>query len=330
MQIRHIGTQGLVVSALGLGTMGMSPGVYGAVSDDESVATIQRALDLGITMLDTANIYGDGHNERLVGRAFAGRREQVVVATKFGIVSGETEADGSLKVNGRPEYVRQQIDQSLQRLGTDVIDLYYYHRIDRTVPIEETVGAMAELVRVGKVRYIGLSEANAETIRGAHAVHPLTAVQTEYSLFSRDPETQVFPTLRELGIGFVAYMPLGAGFLTGRITTTAELAQDDFRRNLPRYQEDNLRQNLALAEQIKAIAAEKGITPAQLALAWVLAQGEFIVPIFGTRHIPNLESNVQAADIVLMAEDLTRIAAAVPPEAVAGARVPSFLEHVNQ
>jgi aryl-alcohol dehydrogenase-like predicted oxidoreductase len=318
----------LTVSALGLGCMGMSE-FYGATSapgsdqERESVATIHRALDLGVTLLDTADIYGPHTNERLVGRAIAGRRDEVVLATKFGVVGGP-DAAGARRVDGRPAYVRAALDASLQRLGVDHVDLYYQHRIDPQVPVEETVGALAEAVAAGKIRHIGLSEAGADTIRRAHAVHPVTAVQTEYSLWTRDVEDAVLPTLRELGIGLVPYSPLGRGMLTGAITAASDLAEGDFRRANPRFAGEAFDANRALVERVQALAAERGVTAAQLALAWVLAQGEDVVPIPGTRRVRYLEQNVAAADVRLTDEDLAALAAAVPPEAVAGDRYPDM------
>jgi aryl-alcohol dehydrogenase-like predicted oxidoreductase len=317
MQKRELGRSGLEVSAIGLGCMGMSE-FYGTADEGEAVATIHRALDLGITFLDTADMYGPFKNEELVGRALRGRRDGVVLATKFGNMRG---ADGGfLGISGKPEYVRQACDASLRRLGVDHIDLYYQHRVDRNVPIEDTVGAMAELVRAGKVRHLGLSEAAPATIRRAHAVHPIAALQTEYSLWSRDPEDQILPTVRELGIGFVAYSPLGRGFLTGRFRSAADIAEDDFRRRHPRFQGDNLEKNLALADRIKEIAAAKGVTAGQLALAWVLAQGRDIVPIPGTAKRTHLDENARAAEIQLTADELARIAAAAPRGGTAGER----------
>jgi aryl-alcohol dehydrogenase-like predicted oxidoreductase len=310
----------LRISALGLGCMGMSA-FYGSTDQDESVRTIQHARELGVDFLDTAQMYGPLTNESLVGRAIKGHRDEYVIATKFNLrmddaVPGDMSTVG--RQDGSPEHVRSSIHGSLQRLGTDHIDLYYQHRVDPKVPIEETVGAMAELVAEGKVRYIGLSEASAETIRRANAVHPITAVQTEYSLWSRDPEAEVLPTCRELGIGFVPYSPLGRGFLAGRFSSPEDLDEGDFRRNGPRFTGDNLKANLRLAAKVKEIAAEKGVTPAQLAIAWVLAQGEDLVPIPGTKRRGYLEQNVAATDVELTAEDLARIDAELP--AVAGER----------
>jgi aryl-alcohol dehydrogenase-like predicted oxidoreductase len=317
METRTLGTQGLTVSALGLGCMGMSE-FYGARDEDEAIATIHRALELGVTFLDTADMYGPFTNERLVGRAIAGRRDEVVLATKFGNVRGEQ--GERLGIRGDADYVRKACDASLERLGVDHIDLYYQHRVDFETPIEETVGAMAELVDAGKVRHLGLSEASPRTIRRAHAVHPITALQTEYSLWTRDPEDEVLPTVRELGIGFVAYSPLGRGFLTGQIRSADDLAEDDFRRNHPRFQGDNFERNWDLLDEVRAIAREKGVADAQLALAWVLSRDEYVVPIPGTKRRRYLEENVGAVDVELTDEELDRIEAAFPKGAAAGER----------
>ena len=313
---RRLGNGGLTVSALGLGCMGMSQ-AYGPADEEESVATLLRALDLGVTFFDTANAYGAGHNEKLVGRVLGPHRDQVVLATKFGIAG---QRDGRMVVDGRPTYARTCCDESLRRLGTDTIDLYYLHRVDPAVPIEETVGAMAGLVAEGKVRYLGLSEASAATIRRAQAIHPISALQSEWSLFNREPETAVLPTLRELGIGFVPFSPLGRGFLTGDITTTDGLAADDFRRGNPRFQGENFIQNLALADRVQEMAAAKECTPGQLALAWLLAQGGDVVPIPGTKRRRYLEDNAGALDVVLTADDLARVDEVLPIGSVAGPR----------
>jgi aryl-alcohol dehydrogenase-like predicted oxidoreductase len=319
MEQRKLGTQGLAVSAQGLGCMGMSE-FYGASNEQESIAVIHRALDLGVNFLDTADMYGPFTNEKLVGRALQGRRNRFILATKFGNVRGE---DGSWKgVSGRPEYVRQACDASLTRLGVDHIDLYYQHRVDPNVPIEETVGAMAELVKQGKVRYLGLSEAAAGTIRRAHKEHPISALQTEYSLWSRDPEDDILPTVRELGIGFVAYSPLGRGFLTGRFRRFEDLEANDYRRNSPRFQGENFAKNLQLVDQVRALAERKGVTPSQLALAWVLAQGRDLVPIPGTKHVKYLEENVAASNVQLSAEELRQLDAIAPKGVAAGTRYP--------
>jgi len=327
MQTRKLG-QGLEVSAMGLGCMGMSD-FYGGRDDTEAVATVQRALDLGITFFDTADMYGGGRNEELVGRALRGRRDGVIIATKFGNVRN---ADGSFKgVNGKPDYVRQCCDASLARLGVDVIDLYYQHRVDPDTPIEDTVGAMADLVRAGKVRWLGLSEAAPATIRRAHAVHPIAALQTEYSLWSREPEAEIVPTLRELGIGFVPYSPLGRGFLTGAIKSVDDLEPDDYRRSTPRFQGDNFQKNLQLVDEIKTLAAEKDCAPSQLALAWVMAQGDDIVPIPGTKRRKYLEQNVGALDVHITAADRARIDRVIPPGIAAGERyAPNALRAVGR
>ncbi|NGP04365.1 aldo/keto reductase [Rhodococcus sp. 14C212] len=317
---RTLGTASpLTVSAMGLGCMGMSE-FYGTGDEADAVATIHRALELGVTLLDTADMYGPFTNENLVGRAVADRRDRVVLATKFG---NERAEDGTrLGINGRPEYVRTACDASLRRLGVDHIDLYYQHRVDRTVPIEDTVGAMAELVQAGKVRHLGLSEASAETIRRAHAVHPITALQTEYSLFTRDIEDEILPTLRDLGIGLVPYSPLGRGILTGAITAPSDLESSDSRRTayFPRFQGAALEANLALVAAVRRLARSKNCTPGQLALAWVLAQGDDVVPIPGTKRVRFLEENIAAADVSLTADELGAIESAVPREAVVGER----------
>ncbi|MCU1644804.1 MAG: Pyridoxine 4-dehydrogenase [Nocardia sp.] len=312
----------LTVGAEGLGCMGMSSAYGVHTDDDESIATIRRALELGVTLIDTSNVYGPETNERLVGRAIADRRDQVVLATKFGIVWGE---GGSMGARGDAAFVKQSCDESLARLGVDHIDLYYQHRVDPNTPIEETWGALSELVTAGKVRYLGISEASAETIRGAHAVHPVTALQSEWSLWTRDLEAEIVPTCRELGIGIVPFSPLGRGFLTGAITSTADLPADDMRRNLPRFAEGNLDSNLAIVAALRKLADEKGVTAGQLALAWVLSRGDDVVPIPGTKRRTYLEQNAAATDITLTPEDLAAIEAAAPAESIAGARYPEHL-----
>ena len=326
MEQRTLG-QGLMVSALGLGCMGMSQS-YGQGDERESVATIHRALDLGMTFLDTADVYGPFTNERLVGRAIAGRRDEVVLATKFG---NQRREDGTwVRVNGEPEYVRRACEASLERLGVDHIDLYYQHRVDPSVPVEETWGAMAELVAAGKVRYLGISEAAPATVRRAHAVHPISAGQYEYSLFSRDLEDELLATLRELGIGLVAYSPLGRGFLSGRIKSPDDFGEDDFRRNHPRFTGENFARNLDLVERVRELAAAKGVTPSQLAIAWVLAQGGDVVPIPGTKRCSYLEENAGALEVRLTPEDLAAIEQVAPRGAVAGDRyTPEMMARVN-
>ncbi len=318
MQDRILGHSTLRVSRLGLGCMSMS-GVYGPGDDAESIAVIRRALDLGVNFLDSSDMYGWGHNETLLGRAIRGQRDQVVLATKFGNVRTQS---GGMGVNGRPEYVARACDASLERLGVDVIDLYYQHRVDPSVPIEDTVGAMARLIERGKVRYLGLSEAAPATLRRAHAVHPLSAVQSEYSLLYRAEAEQTLPTCRDLGISFVAYSPLGRSFLTGRVQSPSDIPAGDRRRDHPRFQDENFSHNLELVRRIEPIAKEKGCTPAQLVLAWLLAQGPDIVPIPGTKHTSRLEENLGALDVHLDAADVTRIAEAVPTGAAAGSRYP--------
>ncbi len=318
---RRLGKEGPTVSSVGLGAMSFA-GIYGDAEDAESIATISRALELGITFIDTANVYGSGHSEEVVGRAIAGRRADVVLATKFG--------GGGVSGLGRRDKVRPALEESLARLGTDYVDLYYLHRVDPTTPIEETVGAMAELVAAGLVRYLGLSEAAPETIRRAHATHPITALQTEYSLFSREPEDEILPATRELGIGFVAYSPLGRGMLTGQFQRLEDLPPDDWRRSVPRWQEENFEQNVRIVAGLEEIARRHGISAAQLALAWVLHQGDDIVPIPGTRRRVNLEANAAAADVSLSADDVAEIEAVASPDRVAGARgADAYMARVN-
>jgi aryl-alcohol dehydrogenase-like predicted oxidoreductase len=316
MKRRMLGKGGLEVSAIGLGCMGMSP-VYGEPDESESVATLHRALDLGVNFLDTSDMYGNGHNEELVGRAIAGRRDRVVLATKFGNIR---RPDGTMDVNGRPEYVAQACEASLKRLQVPSVDLYYLHRVDPSVPIEETVGAMARLVAQGKARHLGLSEAGPATIRRAHTVHPIAVLQTEYSLWTRDVEAEVLPTCRELGIGFVAYAPLGRGFLSGKLRTAESLSAKDRRRQFPRFQPENLSRNLGLLRVVEALAAAKNCTPAQIALAWVLARGEDLVPIPGTKRRGYLEENAHAADLRLAPDELAKLEQAFPRGAAAGER----------
>jgi len=323
MQSRKLGRSGLTVSALGLGCMGMSE-FYGPRDDNESVATIHRALDLGINFLDTADVYGPFTNEELVGRAIRGRSDKIALATKFGIVRDPNDPN-SRGMNGKPEYVRQACEASLRRLGVDTIDLYYQHRVDPNTPIEETVGAMAQLIKEGKVRFLGLSEAGARTLRRAVKIHPISALQTEYSLWTRDPEDEILPTCRELGIGFVAYSPLGRGFLTGQFKRFDDLPADDYRRSSPRFQGENFNRNLDLVRRVEEIAREKNCKPSQLALAWVLAQGEDIVPIPGTKRRKYLEENVGALNVHLSGDDLRRIDQVFPLAAAAGMRYPETM-----